>query len=123
MEDQLHRAVPHGSRRLEEGLRAPPHPESLQPARRPLRAGTRVGGLRLELFCPSRVRHRARAGGGVAVARELQGVPDPTEARELQPRRGDAEAPAQDAVAMFLWRALRRADQAIDKIVEKVAVA
>ena len=31
-----------------------------------------------------------------AVARELQGVPDPAEARELQPRRGDGEVGAEE---------------------------
>src|SRR5262252_7973969 len=40
----------------------------------------------------------AVAGRGSAVAVELQGIPDPAEARELQSRRGDGEADA-EAVA------------------------
>jgi arylsulfatase len=38
---------------------------------------------------------RPGAGDRRAVAPELQGVPDPPEARELQPRRGDAEDDAE----------------------------
>ena len=60
-------------------------------------SGARVVRIR-QMDGGAHVPHRAIAGGGRAVARELQGIPDPAEARELQPRRGDAETFA-EAVA------------------------
>src|SRR5262249_1891391 len=57
-----------------------------------------IGGPRLchlllrQVDGGARLRDRARAGCRRQVAVELQRVPDPAEARELQPRRGDAEA-------------------------------
>ena len=47
------------------------------------------------------LRGRPRAGDRRAVARELQGVPDPAEARELQPRRRDGEAGAEELNALL----------------------
>ena len=52
-------------------------------ARRPLRAWTGLRRLQLGIFRPPLVRHPARTSRGCAVARQLQGIPDPAEAREL----------------------------------------
>ena len=70
-------------------------PIALQSAGGSVRARRRVDRVR-EVVLRPRLRGRAVAGDRRAVARELQGVPDPAEAGELQPRRRDGEAGAEE---------------------------
>ena len=93
LEGGLPRAAPHGPGRLEAGVRQASRAEDLRHRRRPVRTRRRVG-LQGHVLLRARAlavrRHRRRR----AVAPELQGVPDPAEAGQLQPRRGDAQAVA-----------------------------
>src|SRR5262249_24195234 len=97
------RAGAHRYRRLGEGFHVVSSATDLQPARRPVRAGTRIVPVH-QVEGGQGVLARAGAGDRRAVAPDLQRVPDPAEASELQPRPGDGSAVVTEAVSGHIVR-------------------
>jgi arylsulfatase A-like enzyme len=94
LEDLLRGAAPRRDRRVARAVLEDADPQALQPALGSVRARPRVAAVR-EMVRRPRLRARAGAGAGRAVARELQGVPAAGEGGELQHRPDRREPKAE----------------------------
>src|SRR5262245_53753083 len=96
MEDRIPRTARRGrtvlpGRGLADAVHTPARAEHLQPAGRSVRTWSGKPAV-CGLFHASGLLAGTGAGVRCEVVGDLQGIPDPAEARELQSRRGDAEA-------------------------------